>query len=369
MSVVCSQGSTQLGAPYQVERLGTTYVPFPVFQEYIQGLATSSYTSVPLQPVMRLLSDRTVVFTCMCVCVQRPGVPSAGAQLQPLQRRGGSVRVRSSRPQAHRFSGRAGPAPAAEGGAASRPRPPRAGRSARLRRSETQSPGQPRLPHAQRPDRGGQVRRAIRHATRHDTTRDRPWPWLCAVCSARGRRLLAAAALAAAVWRVWRRVTASTDADHTHERPFWRTFAIGREENRSPPPLPSNLQSQINVQIPVEAIICRLDLYTVRQWLISSDSSIRVCLTSHEVTTVGWTQSGVPGAGREAEHARGKVGEEGEAEGKEEEKTDGRRSVRGRGGRSRTWTRGHGEGRRWVRGGGRPDNVYVWEDLVVSVAS
>ncbi|CAK1547369.1 unnamed protein product [Leptosia nina] len=36
-------GSTQLGAPHQVERLGHTCVPFQLFNEYIEGLATSTY--------------------------------------------------------------------------------------------------------------------------------------------------------------------------------------------------------------------------------------------------------------------------------------------------------------------------------------
>lgn len=41
---MCRQGSTQLGAPHQVERLGVTFVPFPVFNEYMQALATTTYT-------------------------------------------------------------------------------------------------------------------------------------------------------------------------------------------------------------------------------------------------------------------------------------------------------------------------------------
>ncbi|XP_045448898.1 uncharacterized protein LOC123657391 [Melitaea cinxia] len=41
----CAPGGTQLGAPHQVLRLGTTFVPFPVFNEYIQGLATTTYTA------------------------------------------------------------------------------------------------------------------------------------------------------------------------------------------------------------------------------------------------------------------------------------------------------------------------------------
>ncbi|XP_049869511.1 uncharacterized protein LOC126369227 isoform X2 [Pectinophora gossypiella] len=40
----CAPGGTQLGQPHQVERLGDTFVPFAVFVDYIQGLATTAYT-------------------------------------------------------------------------------------------------------------------------------------------------------------------------------------------------------------------------------------------------------------------------------------------------------------------------------------
>ncbi|CAH0750568.1 unnamed protein product [Diatraea saccharalis] len=40
----CSPGGTQLGPPHQVEHLGTTFVPFQVFVDYMQGLATTTYT-------------------------------------------------------------------------------------------------------------------------------------------------------------------------------------------------------------------------------------------------------------------------------------------------------------------------------------
>ncbi|XP_063825198.1 uncharacterized protein LOC135074755 isoform X1 [Ostrinia nubilalis] len=40
----CAPGGTQLGPPHQTERLGETFVPFQVFVDYIQGLATTSYT-------------------------------------------------------------------------------------------------------------------------------------------------------------------------------------------------------------------------------------------------------------------------------------------------------------------------------------
>ncbi|XP_022830975.1 uncharacterized protein LOC111359613, partial [Spodoptera litura] len=38
------QGSTQLGPPHRVERLGETFVPFQVFSDYIQGLSTTTYS-------------------------------------------------------------------------------------------------------------------------------------------------------------------------------------------------------------------------------------------------------------------------------------------------------------------------------------
>jgi hypothetical protein len=43
---VLVQGGTQLGAPHQVEQLGRTFVPFQIFIDYLQGLATSNYTLV-----------------------------------------------------------------------------------------------------------------------------------------------------------------------------------------------------------------------------------------------------------------------------------------------------------------------------------
>ncbi|XP_022122046.2 uncharacterized protein LOC110997957 isoform X1 [Pieris rapae] len=39
----CPPGSTSLRAPHQVTTLGNTFVPFPVFNQYIEGLATSTY--------------------------------------------------------------------------------------------------------------------------------------------------------------------------------------------------------------------------------------------------------------------------------------------------------------------------------------
>ncbi|CAH1645251.1 unnamed protein product [Spodoptera littoralis] len=40
----CAPGSTQLGPPHRVERLGETFVPFQVFSDYIQGLSTTTYS-------------------------------------------------------------------------------------------------------------------------------------------------------------------------------------------------------------------------------------------------------------------------------------------------------------------------------------
>ncbi|KAL4707497.1 hypothetical protein ACJJTC_000249 [Scirpophaga incertulas] len=42
--ITCAPGGTVLGAPHRVERLGHTFVPFQVFVDYIQGLATTTYT-------------------------------------------------------------------------------------------------------------------------------------------------------------------------------------------------------------------------------------------------------------------------------------------------------------------------------------
>ncbi|CAF4823543.1 unnamed protein product [Pieris macdunnoughi] len=39
----CPPGSTSLRAPHQIKTLGNTFVPFPVFNQYIEGLATSTY--------------------------------------------------------------------------------------------------------------------------------------------------------------------------------------------------------------------------------------------------------------------------------------------------------------------------------------
>ncbi|XP_023935118.2 uncharacterized protein LOC112043776 [Bicyclus anynana] len=63
----CAPGGTQLGAPYKVERLGTTFVPFPVFNEYIQGLATTTYTGSAyrlLEHNCNHFSDEVAQFLC-----------------------------------------------------------------------------------------------------------------------------------------------------------------------------------------------------------------------------------------------------------------------------------------------------------------
>ncbi|XP_045772110.1 uncharacterized protein LOC123872035 isoform X2 [Maniola jurtina] len=63
----CAPGSTQLGAPHRVERLGVTFVPFPVFNEYIQGLATTTYTGEAyrlLEHNCNHFSDEVAQFVC-----------------------------------------------------------------------------------------------------------------------------------------------------------------------------------------------------------------------------------------------------------------------------------------------------------------
>ncbi|XP_069358577.1 uncharacterized protein [Maniola hyperantus] len=63
----CAPGSTQLGAPHRVERLGATFVPFPVFNEYIQGLATTTYTGEAyrlLEHNCNHFSDEVAQFVC-----------------------------------------------------------------------------------------------------------------------------------------------------------------------------------------------------------------------------------------------------------------------------------------------------------------
>ncbi|KAM3960612.1 uncharacterized protein ACR2FA_005353 isoform 2-T5 [Aphomia sociella] len=65
--VSCAPGSTQLGQPRQVERLGETFVPFQVFVDYIQGLATSTYTGSAyrlLQHNCNHFSEEVAQFLC-----------------------------------------------------------------------------------------------------------------------------------------------------------------------------------------------------------------------------------------------------------------------------------------------------------------
>ncbi|XP_068632236.1 uncharacterized protein [Battus philenor] len=63
----CAPGSTQLGAPRQVERLGTTFVPHQVFVDYLQGLATTTYTAAAhrvLEHDCNRFSDEVAQFLC-----------------------------------------------------------------------------------------------------------------------------------------------------------------------------------------------------------------------------------------------------------------------------------------------------------------
>ncbi|CAH2036871.1 unnamed protein product, partial [Iphiclides podalirius] len=63
----CAPGSTQLGAPHQVERLGNTFVPFQVFVDYMQGLATTTYTPAAyrlLEHNCNHFSDEVAQFLC-----------------------------------------------------------------------------------------------------------------------------------------------------------------------------------------------------------------------------------------------------------------------------------------------------------------
>ncbi|CAH0397691.1 unnamed protein product [Chilo suppressalis] len=63
----CAPGGTQLGPPHQVERLGQTFVPFQVFVDYIQGLATTTYTAAAfrlLEHNCNHFSDEVAQFLC-----------------------------------------------------------------------------------------------------------------------------------------------------------------------------------------------------------------------------------------------------------------------------------------------------------------
>ncbi|XP_053607189.1 uncharacterized protein LOC128673408 isoform X2 [Plodia interpunctella] len=63
----CAPGSTQLGPPHQTERLGQTFVPFQVFADYLQGLATTTYTGTEyrlLEHNCNHFSEEVAQFLC-----------------------------------------------------------------------------------------------------------------------------------------------------------------------------------------------------------------------------------------------------------------------------------------------------------------
>ncbi|VVC90073.1 uncharacterized protein LOC126978780 isoform X2 [Leptidea sinapis] len=63
----CAPGSTSLGAPQQVEKLGTTFVPFQIFNDYIQGLGTTTYAGSAyhlLDHNCNHFSDEVAQFLC-----------------------------------------------------------------------------------------------------------------------------------------------------------------------------------------------------------------------------------------------------------------------------------------------------------------
>ncbi|XP_014362165.2 uncharacterized protein LOC106713811 [Papilio machaon] len=63
----CEPGGTQLGAPQQVLRLGSTFVPRVVFADYLRGLATTTYTGAAyrlLEHNCNHFSDEVAQFLC-----------------------------------------------------------------------------------------------------------------------------------------------------------------------------------------------------------------------------------------------------------------------------------------------------------------
>ncbi|CAB3239020.1 unnamed protein product [Arctia plantaginis] len=63
----CSPGSTQLGQPLRIERLGETFVPFQLFVEYLQALATTTYAPAAynlLEHNCNHFSDEVAQFLC-----------------------------------------------------------------------------------------------------------------------------------------------------------------------------------------------------------------------------------------------------------------------------------------------------------------
>ncbi|XP_059051606.1 uncharacterized protein LOC131846348 [Achroia grisella] len=86
---ICAPGSTRLGAPRQVERLGETFVPFQVFVDYIQGLATTTYTGAEyrlLEHNCNHFSEELAQFLCGAH-VPKHIVEQADNVLAPPQRR------------------------------------------------------------------------------------------------------------------------------------------------------------------------------------------------------------------------------------------------------------------------------------------
>ncbi|XP_041978048.1 uncharacterized protein LOC121732282 [Aricia agestis] len=63
----CPPGSTELGAPQQTQRLGRTHVPYALFTEYVEGLATSSFRGCDyklLEHNCNHFSDEVAQFLC-----------------------------------------------------------------------------------------------------------------------------------------------------------------------------------------------------------------------------------------------------------------------------------------------------------------
>lgn len=52
-SPACFQGTTVLGNPTKIERIGDTFIPYQVFKDYLRGLAESSFRCVGVQRVKR----------------------------------------------------------------------------------------------------------------------------------------------------------------------------------------------------------------------------------------------------------------------------------------------------------------------------
>ncbi|XP_026324945.1 uncharacterized protein LOC113233925 [Hyposmocoma kahamanoa] len=66
-SLTLEKGGTQLGQPHKIERLGTTFVPFQMFLDYIQALATTTFTGAEyrlLEHNCNHFSDEVAQFLC-----------------------------------------------------------------------------------------------------------------------------------------------------------------------------------------------------------------------------------------------------------------------------------------------------------------